>query len=167
MVCVHVSFSVSDLPHLINRPTRSSNSKVTDYLPEWVATHPEVHLKKDSWKTIGSAKKTILSGLSIDNRVINNSVHFVVRQTPNRRNRDQAKDDDCFFSTQDEDIHEDFDFEKNLALFDKRLVLQEIQDDVMSNQPDLVRLVDCNKRKTEPKYRNDENVLESLPAVFR
>lgn len=99
---------------------------------------------------------------------------FLFRHTPNRRNRDHlAKDEDCFFSAQDEDINEEFDFEKNLALFDKRTVLQEIQDDISSNQPDLVRLVDCNKRTSgnnkapEPKYRNDENVLESMPAVYR
>merc|ERR1712226_669455 len=54
-----------------------------------------------------------------------------------------------------------------------------------SNQPDVVRLVDCNLRKKkqqqqrqeqedyhqyhepEPKYKNDENVLESLPAQYR
>ncbi len=48
-----------------------------------------------------------------------------------------------------------------------------------SNQPDVVRLVDCNLRKTqqapasssspasEAKYRNDENVLVTIPAQYR
>ncbi len=44
-----------------------------------------------------------------------------------------------------------------------------------SNQPDVVRLVDCNRRQqpatasstTEAKYKNDENVLVSVPAQYR
>ena len=96
-----------------------------------------------------------------------------------------------------DNIHgKEFDFERNLALFDKRRVLEEIE----SNQPDVVRLIDHNRRggsattkhkasstaakatnsgsaaaammaamstaapKTEPKYRNDQNVLASEPA---
>ena len=70
-------------------------------------------------------------------------------------------------------MSEEFDFEKNLALFNKRLVFQEIE----KNQPDVVRLVDCNLRQKntgtpqqhvpEPKYRNDQNVLATIPAQFR
>ena len=102
----------------------------------------------------------------------------------------------------------EFDFERNLALFDKRRVLEEIE----SNQPDVVRLIDHNRRggngsgtktkvaavastgsvpksngggggatmlaatasnnvpppvpKTEPKYRNDQNVLASEPTQY-
>ena len=107
----------------------------------------------------------------------------------------------------------EFDFERNLALFDKRSVLEEIE----SNQPDVVRLIDHNRRggsssatasasaagaktkvaaatsgsvpksngvamrsataasssnvpppppKTEPKYRNDQNVLASEPTQY-
>jgi hypothetical protein len=42
-------------------------------------------------------------------------------RTPNRR----YKDEDCF-SPSVFDINEDFDFEKNLALFDKHTILAEI-----------------------------------------
>jgi len=119
-------------------------------------------------------------------------------RTPNRQGRANRglsesgglgrRDNDCFGSgIEDFQINEEFDFEKNLALFDKRLVFEEI-DHGNSNQPDVVRLVDCNTRnrnatpvqdysyvpqseggrnKTEPKYRNDENVLETLPAQYR
>jgi FDF domain len=46
---------------------------------------------------------------------------------------------DCFGSEiYTEDFTEEFDFEKNLALFDKRLVFEEIS---ASNQPDVIRLV--------------------------
>ena len=77
---------------------------------------------------------------------------------------------------------EDFDFEANLAMFDKEremqvtlashwsiytitpLIGQEIETDLMSNKPDIVRLVHSNVRQPEPKYRTDENVLgEKIP----
>lgn len=56
-------------------------------------------------------------------------------------------------------IEEDFDFEANLAMFDKEREMQEIEADLMSNKPDIVRLVHCNVRQPEPKFRSDENVL--------
>lgn len=67
---------------------------------------------------------------------------------------------------------QEFDFEKNLALFDKRLVFEEID----ASQPDVVRLVDINRKKpspvfigenNEPKYRNDQNVINSKPVNYR
>jgi hypothetical protein len=74
------------------------------------------------------------------------------------------RDEDCFSNEifNVEDFTQEFDFEKNLALFDKRLVFEEIS---ATNQPDVIRLVDINRRKTtpvqeltgsEPKYRNDQ-----------
>ena len=77
------------------------------------------------------------------------------------------RNEDCFGSEifHREDFTQEFDFEKNLALFDKRLVFEEIS---ASNQPDVIRLVDINRRKTtpvpafegsEPKYRNDQVIF--------
>ena len=37
----------------------------------------------------------------------------------------------------------------------------------MSNRPDIVRLVDCNKRAPEPKYKYDENVLGNVVAEYK
>ena len=86
------------------------------------------------------------------------------RSTPSnlasKRQQQHQRDKDCFGSGIDASkMTEEFDFEKNLALFDKRLVFQEIE----KNQPDVVRLVDCNLRQKttgtpshhvpEPKYR--------------
>ncbi len=79
---------------------------------------------------------------------------------------------------------QDFDFERNLALFDKRQVFDAIEGEMATavtaalgggsnNQPDVVRLVDCNRRRgkeeaaIQPKYRNDENVLVTAPAQYR
>jgi hypothetical protein len=37
----------------------------------------------------------------------------------------------------------------------------------LANRPDVVRLVDCNKRAPEPKYKYDENVLGNVIAEYR
>lgn len=117
-------------------------------------------------------------------------------RTPNKRH--QQRDEDCF-GVDVNMIHKDFDFERNLALFNKQLVFEQIE----SNQPDVVRLVDHNRRTTtttttkpksstavsntaaavkasaatailannshgsEPKYRNDQNVLAAHPTEYK
>lgn len=55
---------------------------------------------------------------------------------------------------------EEFDFEKNLALFDKEAIFKEIEacNGNQNIKPDLVR--QC--KKPEDKYRHDENVLQSV-----
>ena len=91
------------------------------------------------------------------------------RQTPNSKHAAQRlRDEDCFGDNA-ENVGVDFDFEENLAMFNKQLVFEEIDDTIAaSNQPDVVRLVDCNRRRpSEAKYRNDENVLLSLPGEYR
>ena len=114
------------------------------------------------------------------------------RSTPRQRAR---RDEDCFDVNLDSIHLKEFDFEGNLALFNKQRVLEEIE----SNQPDVVRLIDHNRRggtgsKTkcpnsakstnntaggtqqqqqprgadgELKYRNDQNVLKSNETQYR
>ncbi|KAB0804038.1 hypothetical protein PPYR_01008 [Photinus pyralis] len=69
------------------------------------------------------------------------------------------RDELCFGSPL-ENIGKDFDFEKNLALFDK----QAIWDEINSQKPDVVRQTD---KKNGNKYRHDENVLATVPTVYR
>jgi len=94
-------------------------------------------------------------------------------RTPVRGERMRQRDEDCFgqggSALNEEEkrlIEEDFDFEKNLAMFDKDFVMKEI-DAELANKPDIVRLVHCNRRQPEPKYRNDENVLNTVAAEYR
>jgi len=55
----------------------------------------------------------------------------------------KKKDEDCFDNIDMDNIYtKEFDFERNLALFDKQTVWEEIE----SNQPDVVRLIDHNRR---------------------
>lgn len=71
------------------------------------------------------------------------------------------------FSTPVDDplMDEDFDFEKNLALFDK----QAIWDKIDANQkPDLVRQTGhINKKVMAKNYRHDENILAAKPTGYR
>ncbi|KAK3097432.1 hypothetical protein FSP39_009602 [Pinctada imbricata] len=77
------------------------------------------------------------------------------------RKRSQSRDqqDDCF-SAPNHSYLTDFDFEKNLALFDKKAVFEEIE----NANPDCVKVVEAKKPQ---KYRCDENVLQSGPVVLQ
>ena len=74
------------------------------------------------------------------------------------RNKKQQSRQDCFSAPVDSFLDE-FDFEKNLALFDKKAVFEEIE----SAQPEVVKACE----KTVSKYRCDENVLQSGPVVLQ
>lgn len=53
----------------------------------------------------------------------------------------------------------EFDFESNLALFNKKKVFKEMEDE----NPELVKV----ELKKPQKYRHDENVLASKPATLK
>jgi len=65
---------------------------------------------------------------------------------------------DCF-SAPVECLLDEFDFEKNLALFDKKAVFEEIE----SNTPEGALIAE----KKPTKYRYDENVLQSKPVKLQ
>lgn len=71
--------------------------------------------------------------------------------------------EDCF-STNVADMTEDFDFAKNLAMFDKAAVYQEINS---GSDGEVLLTPSKNRRKREEKYRHDEFVLQKGPVVFR
>lgn len=84
--------------------------------------------------------------------------------TPNKRDklrqqRWYGRDEEAFGSPIDHSMLADFDFEKNLALFNKKAFYDEIN----ASKPDVIRQAD----KKGGKYRCDENVLNSKPAAYR
>ncbi|KAF5274365.1 hypothetical protein FQA39_LY07245 [Lamprigera yunnana] len=89
--------------------------------------------------------------------------------TPNKKEKIKGrykgwKDEICFGSPLDHTINQEFDFEKNLALFDK----QAIWDKINSQKPDVVKQADYSRsRRNINKYRHDENILTTLPTVYR
>ncbi|XP_043469235.1 enhancer of mRNA-decapping protein 3 [Leptopilina heterotoma] len=78
------------------------------------------------------------------------------------RQRRNERDEQAFGTPIDQCLKQDFDFEKNLALFNKEAVWQEIN----SSRPDIVRQSESNKAN-KSRYRHDENIIESAPAAFR
>lgn len=92
--------------------------------------------------------------------------------TPNQRREKSKgkwsrgwKDEACFGSPLDDStISKDFDFEKNLALFDKQAIWNEINN---SQRPDIVRQTENCRRNQQLKYRHDENVIATVPTVYR
>lgn len=84
----------------------------------------------------------------------------------NRKQRKQVRKDNMkhsqTFGTSVDDplIHEDFDFEGNLALFNKQAIWDIIESE---QKPDLVRQTSLSMQK----YRHDENILTSEPVRLR
>ncbi|XP_023930254.1 enhancer of mRNA-decapping protein 3 [Lingula anatina] len=84
------------------------------------------------------------------------------RSTPKKiegRRRNTPREE-CF-SAPSQSFLGEFDFEKNLALFDKQAVFEEIES---SSYPAEMQIA---AQKQPPKYRCDENVLQSGPVELR
>lgn len=75
----------------------------------------------------------------------------------------KSKDDECFGDDIDEIPDTDFDFEGNLALFDKAAVFEEIE---TYERRSGTRSQGTPSEKPA-RYRHDENILESEPIVYR
>ncbi|XP_015272007.1 PREDICTED: enhancer of mRNA-decapping protein 3 [Gekko japonicus] len=73
------------------------------------------------------------------------------------------KDDECFGDDIEEILDTDFDFEGNLALFDKAAVFEEIE---TYERKSGTRSRGTPNEKSA-RYRHDENILESEPIVYR
>ena len=76
----------------------------------------------------------------------------------------------------DPTMDEDFDFEKNLALFDKQAVWEKIDHQLSGSKPDLLHHQGSGQNsygyqrqqhQSQPKYRHDENILQSAPTQYR
>ncbi|XP_023139820.2 enhancer of mRNA-decapping protein 3-like [Amphiprion ocellaris] len=77
----------------------------------------------------------------------------------------RSKDNECFGDGTDGDLDTDFDFEGNLALFDKAAVFSQI--DGTSSHSNRTQ---HHSRQAEQKllsYRHDENILEGKPVIYR
>ncbi|XP_055363281.1 enhancer of mRNA-decapping protein 3-like isoform X2 [Betta splendens] len=125
-------------------------------------SHPQVTSSSSSQASTGPI--TILRRASSNSRgqtqgvPKKNSVRTESAGGPGR-----SKDDECFGKKHDEDLDTDFDFEGNLALFDKAAVFSEI-DGSGSHSGRAQRHSAQAEQKT---YRHDENILEGKPVVYR
>ncbi|XP_072258296.1 enhancer of mRNA-decapping protein 3 isoform X2 [Pyxicephalus adspersus] len=80
----------------------------------------------------------------------------------------KARDDECFGEDLDEIPDTDFDFEGNLALFDKAAVFEEIDThEKRGGGGGGGARSRGTPSERPPNYRHDENILESEPIVYR
>lgn len=77
----------------------------------------------------------------------------------------RAKDDECFGDGTDEDLDTDFDFEGNLALFDKAAVFSQIEG--TNNHSNRTQHHSTQGEQKPVSYRHDENILQGKPVIFR
>ncbi|CAL8359444.1 unnamed protein product [Lota lota] len=77
----------------------------------------------------------------------------------------KQRDDECFGDGMDDGLDTDFDFEGNLALFDKAAVFSEI--DGSDRRGNGTRSRGTPQEQTPTRYRHDENILEAKPIVYR
>uniref|UniRef100_A0A336K915 Enhancer of mRNA-decapping protein 3 n=1 Tax=Culicoides sonorensis TaxID=179676 RepID=A0A336K915_CULSO len=93
----------------------------------------------------------------------NNYKYTKKQQRQQRYNRNSAFGTPVDDSTMDED----FDFEKNLALFDKQAIWDEIENGSTTQKPDLLRETNFIQQQQPKKFRHDENVISSKPPQYR
>ncbi|KAM4036758.1 enhancer of mRNA-decapping protein 3 isoform 3-T5 [Anomaloglossus baeobatrachus] len=80
----------------------------------------------------------------------------------------KARDDECFGDDLEEIPDTDFDFEGNLALFDKAAVFEEIETrERKVGGTGVGSKTRGTPNERPPTYRHDENILESEPIVYR
>jgi len=82
-----------------------------------------------------------------------------------------CREEDCFAVPINSIVDDEFDFEKNLALFDKRAIFDKIEQQrelTGSTTPTSQAAVGSSSpRPADGKYRCDENVLPRSKAVYR
>ncbi|CAL8291260.1 unnamed protein product [Boreogadus saida] len=77
----------------------------------------------------------------------------------------KQRDDECFGDAIEDGLDTDFDFEGNLALFDKAAVFSEIEGS--DRRGNGTRSRSTPQEQTPTRYRHDENILENKPVVYR
>ncbi|TMS13125.1 enhancer of mRNA-decapping protein 3 [Larimichthys crocea] len=77
----------------------------------------------------------------------------------------RPKDDECFGDGTEEDLDTDFDFEGNLALFDKAAVFSQI--DGTNSHSNRAQHHSTPGEQKPVSYRHDENILEGKPVIYR
>ncbi|XP_055789073.1 enhancer of mRNA-decapping protein 3 [Salvelinus fontinalis] len=77
----------------------------------------------------------------------------------------QHRDDECFGNNMDDGLDTDFDFEGNLALFDKAAVFSQIAGS--DRRGNVAQARGTPQEQQSSQYRHDKNILETKPVVYR
>ncbi|XP_047658387.1 enhancer of mRNA-decapping protein 3 isoform X2 [Tachysurus fulvidraco] len=146
-----VTFSAMDIKELkILEISISSNGVTKQNVPESVSSVSSYTGRKDK------------GGGSSSSRGAN---QVTPKKNGSKNGQMKNKDDECFGDGMDEVLDEDFDFEGNLALFDKAAVFSQI--DSSDRRGNSARTRGNPAEQTPSRYRHDENILEAKPVVYR
>ncbi|KAL1007402.1 hypothetical protein UPYG_G00086280 [Umbra pygmaea] len=167
-----VTFSAMDIKELkfLDIQTQSGGSRVKRVLsdPAFISSGQSGHYSKGGYPTntthSNTAPITILHKVS----PAPTSYRGPNQTTPKKNSgggQMKPRDDECFGADTDEGLDKDFDFEGNLALFDKAAVFSQI--DGTDRNGARSRGTPGGERSTPTRYRHDENILEAKPVVYR
>ncbi|ELT87191.1 hypothetical protein CAPTEDRAFT_171728 [Capitella teleta] len=138
----------------IHKPTKSSDIKPTVHRPP-SANDTVVEVKSEPPKP-QSHQLTAQGHQGSSRGWVSPRKMDQARSSPRRPT---GRKEDCFSPPVASFANDEFDFEKNLALFDKQAVFAAIEGHSPMNTQ--------KTSKIDNKYRCDENVIPSKPAVFR
>ncbi|XP_044576978.1 enhancer of mRNA-decapping protein 3 isoform X2 [Cotesia glomerata] len=145
----------------VKRPiAKRANRSVSECIPP--STPPSVSQNQNQNPVQNSVKKTTEQShpeYPVNGRVVAETNAKFNQKRVTQRQKWQERDEQAFGTPIDQSMNQDFDFEKNLALFNKEAVWEEIN----SLKPDIVRQSESNRGK----YRHDENVIVSKPTTLR
>ncbi|XP_071445999.1 enhancer of mRNA-decapping protein 3 isoform X2 [Hetaerina americana] len=162
-----VTLSARDIKDLkiIDTSTEVSSNSVSIAKPSVKRTgrsiSESIATTKNSSPMVDVVRKQVVEETGARNHSVSEG-----NRTPSKkdrfRNRWTDKNEACFGNHIDNTMDQDFDFEKNLALFNKQAVFDEIN---ASQKPDIVRQADSNRQPL--LFRHDENIIGSTPIIYK
>ncbi|XP_050535796.1 enhancer of mRNA-decapping protein 3 [Daktulosphaira vitifoliae] len=138
-------------PEIQIKATMIANLKI-------IKAHIEMDREFDSQLVIDEKKSVSMKQNNKQKIKSKNIPNTVSDQSSQYFTNHKERNDACFGVSLDNIVKEDFDFEKNLALFNKKAFYNKLH-----KKPDLVP----QEKISNNKYKHNENVLHSTPVKFR
>ncbi|XP_072236236.1 enhancer of mRNA-decapping protein 3-like [Leuresthes tenuis] len=170
-----VTFSAMDIMELkfqdIQNTVKRSSEQGSATEPSFISAgaHGQSNRATNDSAHSSSAPITILRRVPAGSSNSRGAAHATQRRNGLRsagaRGQVRSKDDECFGDGTDEDLDTDFDFEGNLALFDKAAVFSQI--DGTSGHSNKVQHQSAQAEQRPQSYRHDQNILEGKPIIYR
>lgn len=154
LFCFVRAEDISDLKLIEKQSSPAGRSTITIAKPVAKRASRTQSLSESTNKNTGSTSAK--SGpIDIEQKYVD-GFHYK-NNTPNKKEKNSKgkwgkswKDEACFGSPLDQSFSKDFDFEKNLALFNKQAIWDEINN---SQKPDVVKQADNIRKHQQAKYR--------------
>lgn len=147
----------------VKRPiAKRANRSVSECIPTAVLSAVHASSTKKVSELIHQELSTSSSSSSNGNKLMNDNTNNTKQNQRKLTQRQKwiERDEQAFGTPIDQSLNQDFDFEKNLALFNKEAVWEEINN---SSKPEVIKQSEINKGK----YRHDENIIISKPTTLR